>query len=31
MHVTTDLQVIAPALRGVDNSLVLGLRANIDF
>ena len=31
MHVTTDLQVIDPALRGVDNSLVLGLRANVDF
>jgi porin len=30
-HLTTDLQVITPALGGVESSLVLGLRAKIDF
>ena len=30
-HVTTDLQVITPILGRVDTSLVLGLRAKIDF
>jgi porin len=30
-HVTADLQVITPALEPVETSLVLGLRARIDF
>jgi porin len=30
-HVTTDLQVITPLLERADTSLVLGLRAKIDF
>jgi porin len=30
-HVTTDLQVITPALERAETSLVLGLRAKIDF
>ena len=30
-HVTTDLQVITPILGRVETSLVLGLRAKIDF
>ena len=30
-HVTTDLQVVTPLLERADTSLVLGLRAKIDF
>jgi porin len=30
-HVTTDLQVITPALKLAETSLVLGLRAKFDF
>jgi porin len=30
-HVTADLQVITPILEGAETSLVLGLRAKIDF
>jgi porin len=30
-HVTTDLQVITPILERAETSLVLGLRAKIDF
>ena len=30
-HITTDLQVITPLLELADTSLVLGLRAKIDF
>jgi porin len=30
-HVTPDLQVITPILEGARTSLVLGLRARIDF
>ena len=30
-HLTTDMQVITPILEGADTSLVLGLRAKIDF
>ena len=30
-HLTTDLQVITPVLERADTSLVLGLRAKIDF
>jgi len=29
--VTADLQVIEPALRGVDTSIVLGLRMKMEF
>lgn len=31
VHLTTDLQVIDPALLGVDSALVTGVRLNIDF
>ena len=30
-HLTTDMQVITPILERADTSLVLGLRAKIDF
>jgi carbohydrate-selective porin OprB len=31
LNVTADLQVIHPALRGIDTSVVLGLRMKAEF